>query len=265
MNDAHQPVMLEETLQALAAGPGGRYIDCTVGAGGHARAILELSEPGGQLLGIEADPENMTLAETNLQPFRGALRLVNDNFSNLYDIAQRYDFAPVSGILFDLGLSSMHLDAPGRGFSFLREAPLDMRFSPGQTLTAADILNEYSEAEIADIIWRYGEEARSRAIARRIVAERPLKTTTQLAKIVERVYGGRYQRLHPATQTFQALRIAVNDELKNLESALEQAVRLLGFSGRLVVLTYHSLEDRIVKHFMAQESRDCLCPPGLPE
>lgn len=260
----HISVMLTESLQALAVGPGGRYIDATVGAGGHSRAILEMSAPGGQLLGFDADPDSLAAAQGKLADFAGSYRLVNDNFSNMEAVCRANDFYPVHGILLDLGLASMQLEASGRGFSFQHEAPLDMRFSPTQKVTAAEIINTYSEAEIADILWRYGEEKRSRLIARRIVENRPIKTTTRLAEIIAAALGRRGD-IHPATRSFQGLRIAVNEELTRLESALEQAVRLLGFSGRLVVISYHSLEDRIVKRFMQRESSDCVCPPDLPE
>ena len=197
------------------------------------------------------------------QPFGKSVLLVNDNFVNLRDICLKYDFFPVHGILFDLGLSSPQLDEEGRGFSFQHDAPLDMRFSPTQKTTAADIVNTYSETELAHILKTYGEETNSRQIARKIVQKRPISTTTELASMVEEAVGGRHGKIHPATRTFQALRIVVNHEMENLESALNQAVSLLGFGGRLVVISYHSLEDRIVKHFMQKESRDCICPPEV--
>lgn len=262
----HTPVMLEEAIKALAVQPGGRYIDCTLGNGGHATAILQQSSPGGQLLGIDADPKALEIARTRLEPWREATMLVNDNFVNLQSVCLRYDFQPVHGILFDLGLSSMQLDGESRGFSFRHDDPLDMRFDPRQEITAADIINRYAEADLADILRNYGEEAHSRRIARRIVDARPLKTTGQLARTVEQAVGGRKEsKIHPATRTFQAIRIAVNRELENLESALKQAVSLLGYGGRLVVISYHSLEDRIVKQFMQREAKDCICPPTTPE
>ncbi len=261
---SHVPVMVEDVIRALAVQPGGRYVDCTLGGGGHAAAILENSSPGGQLLGIDADPQAIRAARSKLEPYRESILLVNDNFVNVQAICVKYDFFPVHGILFDLGLSSLQLEASGRGFSFQHDASLDMRFSPAQELTAADIVNEYSEIELADLLWKYGEETFSRRIARTIVEERPVRTTLQLAQIVEQAVGGRRGRIHPATRTFQALRIAVNHELENLESALRQAVDLLGFEGRLVVITYHSLEDRIVKQFMQREATDCVCPPEVP-
>jgi len=259
----HIPVLLEEAVRALAVQPGGRYIDCTLGGGGHAAAILERSSPGGQLLGIDADPEAIEAASARLQNYASSTLLINENFVNLQAICLKYDFQPVHGILFDLGLSSRQLNKDSRGFSFQHDGPLDMRLSPRQEVTAADIINRSSETELAHIIRTYGEEAYSRQIARRIVRERPIKTTLKLAQTIEQAIGGRKDRIHPATRTFQALRIAVNHELENLEAALKQAINLLGSEGRLVVISYHSLEDRIVKQLMQKEARDCICPPGI--
>jgi len=260
----HTPVLVNEVVEALAVQPGGRYVDGTLGGGGHAAAILEQSSPGGQLLGIDADPEAIRVASTRLQAYKSSTLLLNENLVNLQAVCLKYDFQPVHGILFDLGLSSLQLSEGRRGFSFQRDGPLDMRLSPSQEVTAADIINQSSEAELAHIIRTYGEEAHSYKIARYLVKERPIKTTFQLVQAVEDAIGGRKGRIHPATKTFQALRIAVNHELENLESALMQAVKLLGFDGRLVVISYHSLEDRVVKQFMQKESRDCICPPGTP-
>ena len=259
----HTPVLLPEVLKALAVQPGGRYIDCTLGGGGHAAAILDNSSPGGQLLGIDADPKALEAARERLQHYKESILLVNDNFANLQSICVKYDFFPVHGILFDLGLSSLQLNGSNRGFSFQLDAPLDMRFSPDQKVSAADILNTASEAKLAQIIRNYGEESQSNRIARNIIEERPLKTTHQLARLIERTIGRR-GKIHPATKTFQALRIAVNHELEHLESALRQAIDLLGYEGRLVVISYHSLEDRIVKQFMRLESSGCICPPRTP-
>jgi 16S rRNA (cytosine1402-N4)-methyltransferase len=259
----HTPVLLSEALRALAVQPGGRYIDCTVGAGGHAAAILDHSSPGGQLLGIDADPAAIEAARERLQHYKESALLVNDNFVNLQAICIKYDFFPVHGIIFDLGLSSLQLNGGGRGFSFQTDAPLDMRFSPTQPTTAADIVNTAPEARLAHIIRTYGEENRSHRIARTIMQNRPVATTRQLASLVETAIG-RSGHIHPATRTFQALRIAVNHELEHLEAALRQAVELLGYEGRLVVISYHSLEDRIVKQFMQRESRGCICPPDTP-
>ena len=260
----HIPVMLQETIEALAVQPGGRYIDCTLGAGGHAAAILDQSSPGGQLLGIDADPEALKKASKRLESYGGSCLLVNNNFVNLQAICIKYDFFPVHGILFDLGLASFHLSNRRRGFSFQYDGPLDMRFNPSQEITAADIVNTYQEGELAQLLRMYGEEGYSHRIAHRIVQERPIRTTLHLSGAIERAVGGRRGKIHPATKTFQALRIAVNRELGHLELALKQAVNLLGFEGRLVVISYHSLEDRIVKQFMQRESKGCICPPEMP-
>lgn len=261
---SHAPVLTEEVIEHLAVQPGGRYVDCTTGAGGHARAVLEAAAPGGLLLGLDADPLALDVASRNLAPFGDAVRLVEANFRDLAQVCRRHHFVPVHGVLFDLGLSSMQLMDVSRGFGFQVEAPLDMRFSPGQELTAADIVNGYGERGLADLIWRFGEERASRRIARAIVRSRPITTTTQLAAVIARGVPGPRGRIHPATRTFQALRIAVNDELGALESALEQARDVLGRGGRLVVISFHSLEDRIVKQFIQRESRDCICPPEYP-
>ncbi len=261
---SHAPVLADEVIQYLAVQPGGRYVDCTTGAGGHARAILEASAPGGVILCLDADEKALRVAEQNLAPFAESVRLVEANFRDLADVCRQYNFVPVHGILFDLGLSSMQLADAERGFSFQIEAPLDMRFGKSQSLTASEIVNDYTERDLADLIWRLGEEPASRRIARAILRARPLTTTTELASTVSRAVSGRHTRIHPATRTFQALRIAVNDELGALETALGQARDLLGPGGRLVVISFHSLEDRIVKQFLQRESRDCICPPEYP-
>jgi 16S rRNA (cytosine1402-N4)-methyltransferase len=260
----HDPVMLREVLAALDVRAGGRYVDCTVDGGGHAEAILEAAEPGGSLLGIDADPEALAMSRERLSRFGDGVAVVQGNFRDLDTICRERGFAPVNGILFDLGLSSHQL-AAARGFSFRVEAPLDMRFGPEEGPTASHWVNDASEEELADIIWRFGEERQSRRIARAIVNGRPLRTTTELAKAVEQAVGRRTgSQIHPATKTFQALRIAVNQELASLADALPWAHGLLGFGSRLVVISYHSLEDRIVKQFIARESRDCICPPSQP-
>ncbi len=259
----HAPVLLKEVVEYLAVQPGGRYVDCTTGAGGHARAVLEASSPGGLLLGLDADPVAIEIASENLDQFGDSLRLVQANFRDLKRICRRNSFVPVHGVLFDLGMSSMQL-ADDRGFSFQVDAPLDMRFGPDQALTADDIVNRYSEHDLADIIWRFGEEPASRRVARAIVQNRPVASSADLAAIVSRALPGPRRHIHPATRTFQALRIAVNDELGALEDALGQALDVLGNGGRLVVISFHSLEDRIVKQFFQRESRDCVCPPEQP-
>ena len=260
----HEPVMLEECISALQVQRGGRYIDCTVGGGGHAAAILEESSPGGRLIGIDADPHAIRVARGKLKPYGKDAILVNENFKYLENICTRHGFSPVNGVLFDLGMSSLQLEEAGRGFSFRQDSPLDMRFGDRQDLTAADIVNTYPEVELARLLYRYGEEQRNRQIARCIVERRPLGTTQELARVVEQAVGGKRGRIHPATKTFQALRIAVNHELENLELALEQAVNLLGNGGRIVVISFHSLEDRLVKGFFRREAQWCICPPGMP-
>ena len=257
--------MLSEVIDALGVQPGGRYIDGTVGEGGHASAVLECSSPGGQLLGFDLDCEAVTVASERLWRFGKAARVVKESFSELRAIAIRFDFLPVHGILLDLGLSSLQLDREARGFSFRRPDPLDMRFSAERGPTASDIVNGYSERDLSDLIYRLGEERASKRIASAIVRRRPVQTSLELATIVEgcrRVPNrGRMGIRHPATKTFQALRIAVNDELRTLEVGLEQAISLLGHGGRLVVISYHSIEDRIVKTFLKRTSSDCICPP----
>jgi len=261
----HLPVLLDETLEVLAPHADGRYIDATLGGGGHAEAILTASSPSGQLLGLDTDPRAIQRVSDRLARFGPRATLVHANFRQLESVARAHGFDEVDGILFDLGVSSFHFDEAEQGFSFRKEGPLDMRLDPTTGLSAADVVNTFDEEALADILYRYGEERRSRRIARAIVAQRPIRTTTQLAEVVVRAVGRRPgARLHPATRTFQALRIYINDELGALEAALPQAVSLLKPGGVLAVITFHSLEDRIVKHFLRQESRDCICPPGTP-
>ncbi len=261
----HVPVLLRETVDLLVTRPGARYIDGTTGLGGHAEAILEAGGPEARLLGIDADPDALVPARKRLARFGGRVRLVQGNFRDVGAIAAREGFVPAAGVLFDLGVSSLQLGPRGRGFAFRWDQPLDMRMDPGLPASAADIVNSYTEQELADLIYRYGEERRSRAIARAIVRARPIATTMQLARVVEQAVGGAGSRIHPATRTFQALRIAVNRELDALAAALGAAHDLLDApGGRLEVISYHSLEDRIVKEFIRRESRDCICPPGLP-
>lgn len=260
LSSNHTPVLLEEATAALKIVRGGRYIDCTVNGGGHAITILEESTPGGQLLGIDADPGALKLAKEKFKTYGKDVILVNENFRYLESICSRFGFKPVNGILFDLGMSSIQLEDPGRGFSFQHDSPLDMRFSPGQTLTAANIINTYSETELANILEKYGEEWHGRRIAKKIIKHRPVRTTFELASLVEKVVGSSRGRIHPATKTFQALRIAVNQELESLQLALEQAVNVLGDEGRLVVISFHSLEDRLVKNFFKREAQACICP-----
>ncbi len=258
----HVPVLLQSALSFLQVRPGGVYLDGTVGGGGHAEAILESSAPDGRLLGLDRDPAALEAAGRRLARFGGRAVLRHGSFAALAQLAE--GFAPADGILLDLGLSSLQLADPARGFAFSQEGPLDMRFDPtAPGPTAADLVNSLSVKELAGLLYRYGEERQARRIAEAIVAARPLGTTRQLAEVVERAVG-RPERIHPATRTFQALRIAVNGELEALEAALPQALDLLRPGGRLVVISFHSLEDRIVKRFLQREARDCICPPEAP-
>ena len=261
---SHQPVLLRETVDYLAVRPGGVFIDCTVGEGGHASAILQGSMPGGRLLGIDRDPQALERAQRRLQSYQGSFTLTKGNYARVEELADTLGFPPPDGILLDLGLSSLQLESPGRGFSLQRDDPLDMRYDPEASLTAADIVNSYSLKELHKVIARYGEERSAWSIARAITQNRPLATTLDLANLVSKVWGGRRGRIHPATRTFQALRIAVNSELDNLEAGLQQAIRLLKPGGVLVTISYHSLEDRIVKETIAREAKACICPPRVP-
>ena len=255
----HEPVMLSEVLDALNVIPGGRYIDATLGEGGHSRAILHAASPGGQLIGIDADPEAIGAASKRLNHFGSAVRICNENFVEIQAIAARFGFAPVHGVLMDLGVSSLQLDRESRGFSFRRSDPLDMRFSMNGGLDAYQIVNNYPERDLGDLIYRYGDERASRRIASAIVGNRPVKDSLQLAEIISSVKRRGRSGIHSATQTFQALRIAVNDEMSALGVGLEQAVNVTGLGGRLVVISYHSLEDRIVKNFIRDATADCVC------
>ena len=259
----HVSVLLKETLQALAIRPGGRYIDGTCGGGGHAAGILEASSPDGKLLALDADPAALARARERLEPFGARAVLIHRSFAELGRVAREHGFEAVDGLLLDLGLSSDQLADLARGFSF-SSTGLDMRFDSTQGQPASSLVNELDADELADILYRYGEERASRRIARAIVAARPIESAHQLADVIAEAVGGRRGRLHPATQTFQALRIAVNDELGVLETVLPQCVELLKPGGRLVIITFHSLEDRIVKNFYRTESRDCICPPEQP-
>ncbi len=255
----HVPVLLAEVMTGLALRPGGRTIDGTLGGGGHTTACLAQTAPDGRVLGLDADPAAIERVAQRLDAAvrAGRLELVQAPFETMHAVATAHQFAPVDAILLDLGLSSFQLDTPDRGFSLMHAGPLDMRFDPQADISAADIVNHWPEHELADIIFAYGEERRSRRIARFLVQQRPITTTDQLAAVVERAVGGRRgERIHPATRTFQALRIAVNRELAQLEAVLPQTLDLLRPGGRLAVISFHSLEDRIVKQWMQAEARD---------
>jgi len=256
----HQPVLYHEIIHALQPKNEGRYVDGTLGAGGHARGILEACAPDGRLLGLDVDPQALALARETLAPYGDRIRLRQASYDSLTETLHEIGWDEVDGILLDLGLSSMQLDSPERGFSFQQDAPLDMRFDPASPTTAADLVNALPGDELADLIFRYGEDHASRRIAQAIVKARPLQTTRQLAAVIEAVLP-RKGRVHPATQTFQALRIAVNDELERVENVLPQAVAALKSGGRLAIISFHSLEDRIVKEYFRRESKDLVNPP----
>lgn len=267
MDSLHTPVLYPETIESLLPRDGGVYVDCTVGAGGHAAGLLRAAGPGARLLGLDADPDDLEVARARLAEFGDRVRLENANFSRLAEVARAAGFDPADGVLFDLGLSSIQLDRSSRGFSFQREAALDMRFDPRQAISAADIVNGESEAELRRILYEYGEERYAPRIAREIVRRRAtqrIETTAELAGLLVALLGPKRDGIHPATRTFQALRIAVNRELESLREALPQALSLLRRGGRLAVISFHSLEDRIVKEFMRYEAASCVCPPGLP-
>ena len=261
---SHQPVLYQDILEALHPDPGEHYVDATVGAGGHAWGILNTSGPDSTLLGLDVDPQALAIAGQRLSDFQERCTLVQASYTSLLNQLQKLGWEEVDGIVIDLGVSSMQLDTPERGFSFRAEGPLDMRFSPTGNLTAETLINTLPEDKLADLIWRYGEEKQSRRIAKAIYAARPLKTTGQLAAVIRGAVKGYPGRIDPATRTFQALRIAVNEELQAVETFLPQAVAALKPGGRLAVIAFHSLEDRIVKQYFRRESHDCICPPEQP-
>jgi 16S rRNA (cytosine1402-N4)-methyltransferase len=263
-SQGHVPVLYSAVLTYLALGPGDHVIDATVGGGGHAVGLLQVTAPDGLLLGLDRDPEAVSRAKERLVSAGQRVLIIQSSFRYLRAVARKQSFPPAGGALLDLGVSSYQLASPARGFSFVKDGPLDMRFDPTQGSTAADLVNELPIEELANILYRFGEEKQSRRIARAIVAARPLRTTRQLADVIGQAVGGRRERIHPATRSFQALRIAVNDELVALEEALPQAVDLLRPGGRLAVISFHSLEDGLVKRFFRQRAQDCVCPPEQP-
>ncbi|NJD61032.1 MAG: 16S rRNA (cytosine(1402)-N(4))-methyltransferase RsmH [Anaerolineae bacterium] len=260
----HQPVLYNEIIHAMQPQRGGLYVDGTLGAGGHAWGLLQQSSPDGQLLGLDLDPHALRLAADRLAGYGDRVHLVQASYATLGAQLKALGWVQVDGILLDLGLSSMQLDTPERGFSFQVDAPLDMRFDPLGSTTAADLVNQLDENELASILYQYGEERNAHQVARAIVKARPVTTTAQLANLVSRVTGGGKSGIHPATRTFQALRIAVNGELDALEAFLPQTLSVLKPGGRLAIIAFHSLEDRLVKQFMRTESKDCICPPRQP-
>lgn len=257
----HISVLYHEIIAALAPKPSGKYIDGTVGAGGHAWGILDASKPDGKLLGFDLDPQALVISHQRLSLFKDRFYLIQASYTKMQEEAHKIGWFFVDGILLDLGVSSMQLDSIERGFSFRQDGPLDMRFGDKEQMSAADLVNKLSESELAKIIWEYGEERYSRKIARLICENRPLQTTFQLARLAERAYGKSKSHIHPATRTFQAIRIAVNHELFSIDQVIPTAINLLNPGARLAVISFHSLEDRIVKTIFHRESKDCICPP----
>jgi 16S rRNA (cytosine1402-N4)-methyltransferase len=261
----HLPVLTDRVVELLAPAGPGLLVDATVGLGGHSEALLR-AEPGFQLVGLDRDPQALARAGERLQPFSDRVQLVEETFDRLPLVLRRLGLGAPVAVLADIGCSSLQLDSAERGFSFASDGPLDMRMG-GTGPTAADLLEQAEWEELVRILRDYGEERRARAVARAIVRRReqePMRTTTQLSRLVQDVIGDRERRIHPATRTFQALRIAVNDELGQLERFLEPAIRSLKSGGRIAVISFHSLEDRIVKHTLRRLAGRCTCPPDFP-
>ena len=267
-HEGHAPVLLEEAVAALRPRDGGTYVDGTFGGGGHSARLAKEIGSGGRILAFDRDSEAANRAAALDASCEATVTFIHDSFSDMFVRANAMGVDRVDGILLDLGISSLQLDETDRGFSFLREGPLDMRMDRSEGESAADLINRISEDDLVEVLFTYGEERRARAIARAICRARSrheINTTTELAEIVESAIGrDPRSRIHPATRTFQALRIAVNDELSELEEGLDAALKILAPGGRLVVISFHSLEDRIVKHFIAREARGCICPPEQP-
>lgn len=259
----HIPVLYNEVLELLRPKPNGRYIDGTLGAGGHTAGILEASAPKGRVLAFDRDPEAINFTRKRLLEYGDRVTFINANYAKMGELAPIEGFVEVDGILLDLGLSSRQLADGQRGFSFMKEGPLDMRFDSTGGTTAADLLNNIIESDLSDILWRYGEVRQSRRIAKLIVDNRPFDKTTELAELIA-ANVRRKGRIHPATLVFQAIRIAVNQELEAVEQGIEAAINLLKPGGRLAVISFHSLEDRFVKRYFRDLSRNCICPPQQP-
>jgi 16S rRNA (cytosine1402-N4)-methyltransferase len=240
------------------------YLDGTLGAGGHAEGILQTSAPQGRLLGLDLDLQALAIARRRLRPFQDRTVIQQASYLQAPVVLKKIGWNTVEGILLDLGVSSMQIDKPERGFSFMEDGPLDMRFNQEGGLSAEDLVNNLSQEELADIIWKYGEERYSRRIAQAIVETRPFHSTLELADLIKKVVPGYTSHIHPATRTFQALRIATNKELETLSTALPDLVKCLTPGGRIAIISFHSLEDRIVKQIFKRESKDCICPPEQP-
>lgn len=268
-NETHIPVLKDEVLAYLIQNPQGLYVDGTVGLGGHAEGLLENLSKEGHLLAIDRDKDALELAQEKLKPYREQVTFVQDDFRHLKEIIEKYSFPSPVGILLDLGISSLQVDDPERGFSYFKDGPLDMRMDQEKGLCASQIINTYSQGELAYIFKEYGEERWANRIGSFIIKKRregPIKRTKELVEIIKGAIPARYRRTgpHPARRTFMALRIAVNDELKALEEALKDALPLLEVGGRMAIITFHSLEDRVVKKTFKELAKDCICPKDFP-
>lgn len=267
MKPTHVSVMVQAVIDHLVTEKGGVYLDCTVGMGGHAAKILEKTSPNGRLIGMDVDLHALALAEENLKEYDGRFSLIHGNYADLYERLDQQGVCRVDGLIMDLGVSSLQLDTPERGFSFMHDGPLDMRMDQTTGEPVSCVLNRWGISELAEIFREYGEERWAKRIAAGIIEARkkaPLKTTRQLAEIIEKSIPRSLGRKHPATRTFQSLRIYRNSELENLRRGLDQAIAVLRSGGRICVISFHSLEDRIVKHKFRTLERGCVCPPRTP-
>ncbi|XOU94670.1 MAG: 16S rRNA (cytosine(1402)-N(4))-methyltransferase RsmH [Candidatus Kerfeldbacteria bacterium] len=278
MPNTHIPVLQKEVIDNLQPSSGNNFIDGTLGGGGHAKEILKLTGPDGKLLALDLNNDTFVVAKENLKEFNNRVTYVQENFSKIKQIYnEQFSIYKINGILLDLGFSSLELEGEDRGFSFKIDSPLDMRYDQRQSLTAAEIVNTWSFDNLKKVIQEYGQERLAQAIAKKIIDSRLNKNITKTKNLVEVILLAFREKLgtdkeipwiggiHPATRTFQALRIAVNDEINNLKKVLPQSIDLLESGGRLAIISFHSLEDRIVKHYFRKESIDCICPPEIPD
>lgn len=261
---SHEPVMVDEVLHFLNISPSGNYIDCTLGGGGHSIAILDSTESSSRILACEVDIDVFRSSSLKFSEYSNRIKIVNDSYVNVSVIAERVGFSKVDGIIFDLGVSSMHLDVGYRGFSIMRDGPLDMRFNLSQNLTAYDVVNSYNFSDLEHLLRMYGGEKKSRQIAREIIQNRPISSTIKLASVISKVFNSWRGRIHPATKSFQAIRIEVNHELKTIENGIKSSINLLKSGGRLCVIAYHSLEVQIIRNIFREATLDCLCPRWFP-